>query len=164
VPWEIQEAQRRIVRTPAQKMRSARLWRRKILLREYLREDMIFYEDRFSRRELEREELILRTLPYHANGYGKPRSERSGDNRTHTPVLTRAQAISYPINKIKLATRAARAHITCQESIVYRRAHRAALEAPSWSTLICINLIHSHKPYISTRSTNLSCVFPPSSL
>jgi hypothetical protein len=33
-----------------------------------------------------------------------------------------------------LAVRAARVYPARQESIVYRRAHKAALEAPSWST------------------------------
>jgi hypothetical protein len=34
---------------------------------------MIFYGSRFSRRELEKEGLVLKTLPYHASRYGKPR-------------------------------------------------------------------------------------------
>jgi hypothetical protein len=38
---------------------------------------MIFYESKFSRRELRKEGLVLRTLPYHASRYGKPRSRRS---------------------------------------------------------------------------------------
>jgi hypothetical protein len=39
---------------------------------------MIIYGSRFSRRELRREGLVLRTLPYHANRDGKPRIGRSG--------------------------------------------------------------------------------------
>jgi hypothetical protein len=45
-----------------------------------LRAGIIFYGSRFSRRELRKKRLMLKTLPYRASEYGKPRSERSNND------------------------------------------------------------------------------------
>jgi hypothetical protein len=95
---------------------------------------------------------VLRTLPYHASGYGKPRSGRLHDdypNREGEAMLAyirvtwhEHKCISPPIGRTvlyKLAVltlRAHRAHLARQESIVYRRTHGAAPGAPLWSTHI----------------------------
>jgi hypothetical protein len=63
-----------------------------------LRVGIIFYGSRFSGRELGREGLVLRNLPYHASGYSKPRSERSkGDHldRESKPMFRKLQAVLY---------------------------------------------------------------------
>jgi hypothetical protein len=70
-------------------------WRRKELVESRLRVGMIFYGRRFSRRELRKEGLVLRTLPYRASGYGEPRSGRSEDDhpdREGRPMLRELRA------------------------------------------------------------------------
>jgi hypothetical protein len=49
-------------------------------MKSRLRINIIFYKRRFSRRELRKKRLVLKTLPYYANRYGKPRSGRLKNN------------------------------------------------------------------------------------
>jgi hypothetical protein len=85
---------------------------------------------------------VLRTLPYHASRYGKPRSGRSGDDRTHTYALARASGADALIGRrvlavlAVLATRAHRARRARQGFIVYRHAHGTVLGTTLWSTHI----------------------------
>jgi hypothetical protein len=46
-------------------------------------------------KEREGKGKVLRTLPYHASGYGKPQSGRIAGARTRTPGLARAQPIEH---------------------------------------------------------------------
>jgi hypothetical protein len=91
---------------------------------------------------------VLRTLPYHASRYGKPRIERSdGDhpNREGRAMLACMRAtwhehrcIGPPIGRAVLAVQALRAHLARQESIVYRHVHGAALGASPWLTHLIV--------------------------
>jgi hypothetical protein len=95
---------------------------------------MILYESKFSRREL-REGLVLRTLPYHVNRYGKLPDrkvsrgsggiEPLGRSIANIAMIGARPAPLAPVAPLgATGTMGAR-----QESIVYRHAHGAALGA-----------------------------------
>jgi hypothetical protein len=105
-----------------------------------LRVGIIFYGRRFSRRELRKEGLVLKTLPQHANRYGRPRSERLADAQEaaggpalniDANALLASQCSRYSECSLAKQTEHTK---HAKTSIIYRCAYGAALGAPLWST------------------------------
>jgi hypothetical protein len=104
---------------------------------------------------------VLKTLPYHASGYGKPRLGKSGDDHPDQEGRTVIVCIRVAWREHRTsATRLAEERSRCSQcsqrehcehikhakrSIAYRRVHGATLGVSPWSTQITHLIVWNYR-------------------